>query len=58
MSNFTVDSCPFVPLGFNLVHIDYMGPMDRLHAYIGSALEVYNDNITSASFIPKVAQED
>lgn len=58
MANFPVDSRPIIPLGFNLVHIDYVGPMDRCHAYLGSSLESHNDNIAIASFTPKVAKED
>lgn len=52
MANFPADPRPFVPLGFNLVGGDYVGPLDRVHAYLGGPLDARNDNISIASFTP------
>lgn len=58
MANFPVDPRPHIPSGFNLVHVDYLGPPERPRVFLGALTEKSFENVAIATFIPRVDNRD
>lgn len=58
MANFAVDPRPHVPMGFNLLDVDYAWPFDRPRAFLGALTEKCNENVAIATIIPSVDKAD
>lgn len=58
MANFPVDPRPHVPFGFDLVNVHYVGPGDCSRVFLRAIPETNFENVTIASFFPKVDKRD
>lgn len=56
MANFPVDPRPHLPLGFNIVEVDYLGPFDHARASLSALPEKSFEHVTL--FNPPVNKRD